>query len=164
MYDRLPLDILELDVKEDICVGRCFLLANKKDQILGLLLEDTDTHITLGYPSRCYVGEDDKGKSTYEVVPYTRLPTITLPKQACPIVAPLHAESEYNFYNYLVNNIAPSQDFSTLLTKYEFDPVASCEHYLQRFFRVEDYCKKTNEGDTEEDLLESFNNPTDTLH
>ena len=148
MYDRIPLKIIENTPNEGICLGRCFILSLKSDQILGLLLQETDTEYVIGYPSKCFLGEDESGESVYEMVPYTKLPVIRVAKTSAPVTVPLHAESEYSFYEYLVNNISESKDFSHILESYGYDANKSTEYYLQRYFKIKKYCDKVDSEHT----------------
>lgn len=116
------------------------MATGKGEQLLGLLLEETEQHVVLGFPARCYMQELEDGGVAFEAVPYTKLPYLTVQKTTPFIKVPIHAESEYFYYEYVANNIVDDKDFSSLMGRYGFDPVLSQEYYLNRHVEVEPYC------------------------
>jgi hypothetical protein len=140
------------------------VISEKKDQLLGLLLQETETHYIVGYPSRCFSGDDDLGNPTYTVIPYSRLPYVTLSKQSCSLVAPLHAECEYYFYKYICDTSIDNRDFKYLLTKHGFDSDLSKDHYSKRALKVKRYCDSISHKNTKEDVLDIPEPSQSTLH
>lgn len=122
-------------------------ISAKGEQILGLLLEETDQHIKIAYPTRCFMEEQEDGSLVFEVAQYTKLPYLTVFKSSPFIKVPIHAESEYFFYEYLTDHITDSEDFETLLVEHGFDPVRSQEYYIQRHVEVEPHCDLLQEED-----------------
>lgn len=148
MYDRLPLHIVEGQPDNDICKGVCLsVISSKGEQILGLLLEETDTSIKIAYPTRCFMEEHPDGTMSFDTVPYTKLPYLTVYKSSPIIKVPIHAESEFFYYEYLTDTVTDSEDFRSLLTDHGFDPDKSQEYYIQRHIDIEPYCDLLQDED-----------------
>lgn len=148
MYDRLPLYIVEGQPDNEICKGVCLsVISSKGEQILGLLLEETDLYVKLAYPTRCFMEEGPDGSLSFDVVSYTKLPYITVFKSSPIIKVPIHAESEFFYYEYLADNITDNEDFKCLLEQHGFNPEKSEEYYIRRHMEVEPFCDLIQEDD-----------------
>lgn len=140
MYDRLPLDMVDTVADEEICKGHCLIFGPTGDQVTGLLLRETANSYLIGFPSKCFYGEDEEsGEGVHTIVPFTSLPYLPISKESCSLVLPIHSDLEEHFYEYIVNVIATDEDYNTLLERFGFCPDKSLKYYSDRHLKVKEY-------------------------